>query len=243
MKYNKKKFIVALVIVFIVTALAIIWVKLPAGFLSEILGYIGKFAINTIKFLGYPGIVILMALESMIFPLPSELVMPFAGFLAEEGKMNIGLIILFSSMGSLLGSVISYYLGYYGGNKLVLKLGKYLLLDVADLEKAEKWFQKSGSKTIFICRFVPVIRHLISIPAGIGKMNFKKFCLYTVIGATMWNSILTYCGYALGKNWEMVRNYSEEVSMVTAVLLVVGSVFVIYRHVKNKNVERKLINN
>ena len=115
-----------------------------------IFDYIGQLAIKTIEFLGYPGITLLMILESMVVPLPSELVMPFAGFLAEKGKMNLWLIIFFSSLGSLLGSLISYYLGYYGGKRFVLKFGKYLLLNVTDLEKTERWFQKRGDKTIFL---------------------------------------------------------------------------------------------
>ena len=200
-----------------------------------ILDYIGQLTIKTIEFLGYPGITFLMTLESMVIPIPSELVMPFAGFLAEEGKMNFWLVIFFSSLGSLLGSLISYYLGYYGGKKFVLKFGKYLLLDSADLEKTEKWFQKRGDKTIFFSRFIPVVRHLISIPAGIGKMNLKKFCLYTIAGATLWNSFIAYCGYALGENWDKFRHYSEYFSVSVAIIFLFAAIYFIYRHFKNKN--------
>lgn len=175
-----------------------------------------------------------MALESMIFPLPSELVMPFAGFSAATGKLNFGLVIIASSLGSLLGSLISYYIGLYGGNKVVLKFGKYLLLDVTDLEKTEKWFQKKGTKTIFISRFIPVVRHLISIPAGIGKMHLWKFCLYTILGATLWNSFLTYLGYLLGENWHLIRNYSEYLSIVIAILILFSGTYFVYRHLKQK---------
>ncbi|MFH0798035.1 MAG: DedA family protein [Candidatus Woesearchaeota archaeon] len=206
--------------------------------LASILGHIGEFVVKTIDFLGYPGIAVLMALESMIFPMPSELVMPFAGFLAVDGKMSFWLIILFSSIGSIIGSLISYYIGYYGGNKFILKFGKYFLLDVTDLDKTERWFHKKGEKTIFISRFVPVVRHLISIPAGIGKMDLKKFCFYTIVGATMWNSILAYAGYVLGKNWELVRHYSEYASMVAAVLILVASAYFVHHHYRNKMKER-----
>lgn len=208
-----------------------------------ILTFLGQFAIRTIEFLGYPGITVLMALESMIVPLPSELVMPFAGFLSVEGKMNFGLVVLFSSLGSLIGSLISYYIGYYGGNKVVLKFGKYLLLDIVDLEKTEKWFQKKGEITIFISRFIPVVRHLISIPAGIGKMNLKKFCLYTILGASIWNAILTFCGYILGQNWNRLRHYSEYVSITVAILLLITGVYFIRRHFKNKSREKEAIKN
>ena len=209
---------------------------------TQILGIIGQFAINTIEFLGYPGLIILMAMESMVFPLPSELVMPFAGFLAVEGSLNFWLVILFSTLGSIIGSLISYAMGYYGGNKFVLKYGKYLLLDETDLAKTEKWFAKRGEKTIFISRFIPVVRHLISIPAGIGKMNLKKFCLYTIIGAAIWNGILTYCGYILGKNWQSIRHYSEYISITVAVLLVLAGGYFIYRHIKNKTKKERISN-
>ena len=215
----------------------IIWPRDSGKWLSQILGYIGQFAIKTIEFLSYPGIIILMALESMIFPMPSELVMPFAGFLVAEGKMNMGLVTLFSSLGSIIGSLISYFIGYYGGKTFVLKFGKYLLLEVADLEKTEKWFREKGIKTIFISRFIPVVRHLISIPAGIGKMNLKKFCLYTILGATMWNLFLAYCGYVLGKNWDVIKHYSEYISIIVATILVLAGVYFIYHRLRNKNRE------
>jgi membrane protein DedA with SNARE-associated domain len=202
--------------------------------LSQILAKIGLFAKDLILLLGYPGIFILMAMESMILPMPSELVMPFAGFLAAEHQFNFWLVVLFSSLGSIFGSLLSYALGKYGGNKFVLKYGRYFLLDETDLQKTEDWFQRSGEKTILISRFVPVVRHLISIPAGIGKMNLKKFCIYTIIGATLWNSFLAYLGYLLGRNWGLVRQYSEPVSITVAIILLAGGIYFVYRHVRNK---------
>src|SRR3989339_804306 len=160
------------------------------SFLSQILGYIGNLAITIISALGYPGLFFLMILESMVFPLPSELVMPFAGFLVYQGKLNLGLVIFFSSLGSLTGSLLSYAMGKFGGKKFISKYGKWFLLDESDLQKTEHWFSKRGEWTILIGRFVPVVRHLISLPAGMGKMNLKKFCIYTIIGATFWNAIL-----------------------------------------------------
>jgi membrane protein DedA with SNARE-associated domain len=170
----------------------------------------------------------------MIIPLPSELVMPFAGFLAVQGSMNFWLVILFSVAGSLAGSTISYYMGLWGGNRLVLKFGKYLFLDETDLKKTEAWFAKSGEKTIFIGRFVPVVRHLISIPAGIGKMNLKKFYLFTFLGAGIWNAFLAATGYVLGKKWNMVRHYSEPFSLTIVALLLIAGGILIYHHIKNK---------
>ena len=207
--------------------------------ITTLLQQLGEFFIRVIEMLGYPGIVLLMALESMIAPVPSELVMPFAGFLAGQGKLNFMLVIVFSSLGSLLGSLISYYIGKRGGYSLVKKFGKYLLLDETDLQKTQQWFEKRGEKTIFISRFIPVVRHLISIPAGVGRMDLKKFCLYTVLGATLWNGFLAYVGFVLGQRWEMVRQYTEPLSLAVAIILVIAAVIVVYRQVKHKKVQPK----
>ena len=206
--------------------------------ITNFLQQLGEFFIHVIQALGYPGIVLLMALESMIAPVPSELVMPFAGFLAGQGKMSFLLVIVFSSLGSLAGSLISYYLGKQGGYAIVKQFGKYLLLDETDLQKTQQWFEKKGEKTIFISRFIPVVRHLISIPAGVGRMNLKKFCLYTVLGATIWNSFLAYVGFVLGQRWEMVRQYTEPLSLAVAIVLLIVVAAMIYRHVKHKRIQK-----
>jgi membrane protein DedA with SNARE-associated domain len=139
-----------------------------------------------------------------------------------------------SSLGSIVGSLISYYMGRYGGNAFVIKFGKYVLLDVEDLKKTERWFERRGEYTIFISRFIPVVRHLISIPAGIGKMDLKRFSLYTLVGASMWNFILVYAGYLLGEHWARIKHYSEPVSLTVAAVLVIAFVFFVYRHVRDK---------
>lgn len=188
---------------------------------------------------GYAGIAFLMALESTMVPLPSELVMPFAGFLAAEARLNIWLVIFFSGMGSLAGSLISYYIGNLGGTALVRKLGKYVLLDEEDLESSQRWFSRYGERTIFICRFVPVVRHLISIPAGIAGMDIKRFCLYTVVGATMWNAILACMGYLLRENWEVLHHYMRPVSIVVFMLLSIALAIFFYKHVAKKLLVKK----
>jgi membrane protein DedA with SNARE-associated domain len=201
---------------------------------TKLLESLGKLIIIIISSTGYFGVFFLMALESMIAPIPSELVMPFAGFLAADGRFSFTMVVVSSSLGSIVGSLISYYMGKYGGNPLVIKFGKYLFLDVSDLKKTEAWFARRGEKTIFISRFIPVVRHLISIPAGIGKMNLPRFCIYTVIGATLWNTFLAYLGYVLGQNWPKVRHYSEYFSKAAALILVVAFVWFAYRHIRNK---------
>lgn len=200
------------------------------NFLTALIATLGSWAIATIDTLGYGGLVFLMALESMIVPLPSELVMPFAGFLVADGKMSAVGVVLSSSLGSVIGSLISYYLGKYGGVAAVHRFGKYLLLDEEDLAKTQAWFSRRGSATIFIGRFVPVVRHLISIPAGMGNMRLRIFLIYTLFGATLWNSFLAYLGFILGQRWEEVRHYSEYFSFAVLGILVIGVVWFVWRH-------------
>jgi membrane protein DedA with SNARE-associated domain len=184
---------------------------------------------------GYSGLIVLMALESMVAPLPSEAVMPFAGFLIFEGRFTFHEVIFFSTVGSIIGSVISYYAGMYGGRPFVTRFGRYLLLDSHDLEFTEKFFNKYGDKTIFFSRFIPVVRHLISIPAGVGEMKFGKFLLYTTIGAALWNSFLAYAGFRLKSHWEAIRHYSQTIDILVLILLLVGLTYFIYRHIKRLN--------
>jgi len=202
--------------------------------LSEILAAIGSFVLSTISLLGYAGIFFLMMLESMVVPVPSELVMPFAGFLVAQGNFNFILVIVASTLGSITGSLIFYYIGKTGGHTLVEKYGKYVLVDAEDIRKTEEWFQKRGDLTVFLARLIPVVRHLISFIAGIGKMNVKKFTLYTILGATLWNGILTYLGFILGQHWNEVSQYLEELDIIIVILLIVGCLYFAYRHITRK---------
>ena len=198
------------------------------------LAYIGSLAISITLALGYPGVAFLMALESMVVPLPSELVLPFAGYLTATGQLSFVWVFVASVIGSLIGSLISYYMGLWGGNKFVCTLGKYCFLDETDLTKTEELFKRHGDPVIFIARFIPVVRHLISIPAGIGKMDLKKFCFYTAAGAALWNLILIWLGYYLGQNWRLIRNYSEYFSIAVAALLVLAGIVFIVRHLRHR---------
>jgi len=189
---------------------------------------ISHFAIKCLDLGGYAGAGVLMALESMIAPIPSEAVMPFVGFLVADGRWNLWLAILATSFGSMVGSLLSYLMGFYGGKPLVLKVGKYLLLDRHDLELTEKFFhRRSGTLTIFISRFIPVVRHLISIPAGVGKMPLAPFLVATLIGATLWNVFLLHCGMTLREHWHLVQRYSHQVDLVVVLVLCGGGVWFI----------------
>ncbi len=196
---------------------------------------ITNFAIRCLDTFGYAGAGFLMALESMIAPVPSEAVMPFVGFQVADGKWNLTLAILVTSLGSIIGSMISYWIGYYGGKPLVLKVGKYLLLDRHDLELTEKFFhRRGGTLTLFLSRFIPVIRHLISIPAGIGKMPLVSFFSATLIGATLWNSFLLFCGMKLRAHWTDVQKYSHQADIVVVAGLALGLAWFIRGRLKKR---------
>jgi membrane protein DedA with SNARE-associated domain len=217
------------------------------SFISGILERLAVFAVNAVSYFGYIGVFFLMILESMIFPLPSELVMPFAGFLISQGKFSWFGVIVASTLGTLIGSLISYYIGKYGGNKLVLKYGNFFFLDVDDLKKTEKWFMTRGEMTIFVSRFIPAVRHVISIPAGIGKMDLKKFCVYTLLGGAIWNTFLAWLGFIVGENWNKIKVYSEYISIPIAIILLIVLIWFIIKHIRHKKSrsrsKKKNINN
>ena len=173
--------------------------------LTESLCYYNTLFINQCSYL---GIFVLMTLESMVFPIPSELVMPFAGFLIFSGHFDPLTVMVASSLGSVAGSLLSYGMGRLG-EPVVLRYGRYLLLNVHHLEWTKKFFNRHGGKTIFLSRFIPVVRHLISIPAGLAQMSLVPFLVYTVAGATLWNGFLTYLGVRLKENWWIIQRYTH----------------------------------
>lgn len=166
--------------------------------------------LNTMNALGYPGIFALMAMESSIIPVPSELVMPPAGYLAQQGQMNIWIAILMGTAGSLAGAYANYFAAHWLGRPLVLKYGRYVGINEAKFARVESFFLKHGEISTFIGRLLPVVRHLISIPAGIAGMNHLRFSLYTLIGAGMWCTILAWIGFFIGKEQALILKYSHQ---------------------------------
>jgi len=204
--------------------------------ITELISHI---AVRILDSTAYAGAFLLMALESMIAPVPSEAVMPFVGFLVTDGKWNLWLALLATSLGSLIGSLLSYWMGYYGGKPLVLKVGKYLLLNRHDLELTERYFSKrQGVLTVFIARFIPVIRHFISVPAGMGRMRLLPFMAVTLIGATMWNGFLLVLGMRLREHWTVVQKYSHQVDIAIVVLVVIGLIWFVRSRLRAR--KRKL---
>jgi membrane protein DedA with SNARE-associated domain len=196
---------------------------------------ISDLAVEILGRTGYAGAGFLMCLESMIAPVPSEAVMPFVGFKVADGQWNFWIAILVTSLGSIIGSLISYLMGYYGGKPVVLKVGKYLLLNQRDLERTEKFFhRKQGAVTLFISRFIPVVRHFVSIPAGMGRMPLIPFLAVTFLGATIWNTFLLICGMKLRENWSTVQKYSHQVDIAVAVFLLAGCAWFIRNRLKER---------
>ncbi|HJV67241.1 MAG TPA: DedA family protein [Geomonas sp.] len=192
--------------------------------------------LQTLKAMGYPGIFILMAMESSVIPIPSELVMPPAGYLAQQGQMSAGLAILCGTAGSLIGAYANYFTARYLGRPLLLKYGKYVLITEEKFAKVESFFLRHGEISTFIGRLLPVVRHLISLPAGLSGMNHVKFSLYTLLGAGIWVTVLTAIGYVIGSNQELIMKYSHH---ALGVVLVVSAIIVfIYVKLQRKRVEQ-----
>lgn len=189
-------------------------VELLAGFITSFISQIG-----------YVGVFFLMVLESALIPVPSEVIMPFSGFLVATGEFNIFYALVAGTLGNLVGSVIAYYIGSYVGRGLVLRYGKYVLLDEGHLDLSDRWFKKFGDKIIFVSRNLPAVRTYISLPAGISKMNIFKFSVYTLIGSTPWNFALLYGGVLLGKNWEVILKYT---TILDVLVVIAGIVFIIW---------------
>jgi len=159
---------------------------------------------DTVLALGYPGIVILMAIESSVLPLPSELVMPPAGYLAAQGKMSAVTAVLCGTLGSVLGALVNYGLAVFVGEPVLRKYGKYVLVSERSLDRSERFFRRHGEISTFVGRLLPVIRHLISIPAGMSRMRLARFISFTAVGAGLWCAILAYLGWLIGRHGEAV---------------------------------------
>lgn len=185
---------------------------------------------------GYGGIMLLMALESACMPVPSEIVMPFAGYLvARDGAMSLLGVTVAGALGCTIGSIAAYVFGYYAGRPLILRYGKYILIREKHLITAEEWFAKWGDKATFIARLLPVIRTVISLPAGIAKMNFKKFVFYSFVGSVPWTFMLAYVGYVLGSEWESIKVVFRELDIVVVVAVIAVVIYYVYRIKRNKS--------
>ncbi len=193
-----------------------------------------NFIYNVYQTLGWLGVVVLMTIESACIPLPSEIIMPLAGWmLVESPGLSVGFIALAAfcgAMGNVFGSLISYAVGAKGGLPLLKRYGKYVLISNHDLERANHWFGRYGDWITFIARFVPGVRTFISLPAGVAKMNLAKFTLYAFLGSFIWSGALAYAGYLLGQNWEKIRTVMRPFDYpILAAFIILVIVFVWWR--------------
>ena len=191
------------------------------------MGVIIDWIVQTVGALGYFGIFFMMLLESSIFPLPSEVVMIPAGYLCSKGEMDLTIVIVLGVLGSIAGALLNYYLAVKLGRKLLLKYGHYVFFTKETLEKVEIFFKKHGSFSTFTGRLIPVVRHYISLPAGLARMNLGLFCFYTGVGAGIWVSILTFLGYFFGQNEALLHEHLHTVSIGVGLFLVaIGAIYV-----------------
>ncbi len=181
---------------------------------------------------GYFGIMFLIAIENIFPPIPSEVILTFGGFVTTQSKLTVVGVIIFATIGSILGAVALYYIGKILNKErlekiVASKLGRILCLKKQDIEKADKWFDKQGPKAVFFARFIPIVRSLISIPAGMSEMPFLKFLLLTSIGTAIWNIVLVSLGVAMGENWEIIANIIDKYAKVVLVLIVIVGIILV----------------
>jgi membrane protein DedA with SNARE-associated domain len=201
--------------------------------LEKIIAILATWIMGVISTMGYGGIVLLMAIESACIPLPSEIIMPFAGFLVFKGEMVLWMVAIAGALGCIVGSIPAYYLGMYGGRPLVEKYGKWVLISHKDLKWADHAFEKHGDIIIFIGRLLPAVRTFIAFPAGVARMHMGKFILYTFVGSLIWCYLLAFAGFKMGEHWESLKVYFHEFHYVIAGAGLIFVIWYLKRHFKH----------
>ncbi len=198
--------------------------------IETIVEMLSRFVIATISAMGYAGIVVTMAIESACIPLPSEIIMPFSGYLVLTGQFSLLGVTLAGTIGNVLGSIVAYVAGVYGGRPFVERYGPYMLIRQQDLDQADRWFAKYGEAAVLISRMLPVIRTFISLPAGIARMPFWRFVVFTFIGAFPWCFLLAYIGLVMGEHWADLRQYFHQIDVVIGAVLFLGVAYFLRTH-------------
>ena len=204
-----------------------------------------QFILHIIEQFGYFGVFFLILIENVFPPIPSEVILLFSGFFSSYNSLSVFYMILASTLGSFLGAIILYYIGKIFNKERLKKIvngrfGKILFLKENDIDKADEWFDNKGNKSVFFCRFVPIVRSLISIPAGMSEMPMGKFIIYTICGSMIWNTVLICLGYRLGSNWEYVLTILDKYQMVVIVILVIIFGYVIIKFYRKKRKSKKI---
>ncbi|MBV9209783.1 MAG: DedA family protein [Acidobacteria bacterium] len=208
---------------------------------ARIIEILSSFIVAVISALGYSGVVLLMAIESACIPLPSEIIMPFSGYLVYRGEFNLWLVGIAGAVGCVLGSLVAYWVGMYGGRPLIEKYGRYLLISRHDLDLADRWFARYGEVIIFISRLLPAIRTFIAFPAGVARMNLTRFVIYTFAGSLPWCIGLAYIGQLLGEQWDKndtLKTWFHRFDFVIGILGVLAVAWWIWRHVKHARADK-----
>jgi len=207
---------------------------------AKIIEILSAFVVATISALGYPGIVLLMGIESACIPLPSEVIMPFSGYLVYTGRFNLWSVAVAGAVGCVVGSLVAYWVGMYGGRPLIEKYGRYVLVSRRDLDLADRWFAKYGELIVFTSRLLPVIRTFIAFPAGVARMNLSRFVAYTFLGSLPWCLGLAYVGQKLGEQWDKndtLRSWFHRFDFVIVIIGVLAVIWWVWRHIKESRRE------
>jgi len=206
-------------------------------------GDLAEWVKDVIESLGYPGVVFIVALENLFPPIPSEVVLPFAGFLSGEGRFDFWLVVLAATAGSVIGAWILYYVGRWigedWGRQILLDRGRFFLMSAADLERADRWFADHGRSTVFFARLVPGVRSLVSLPAGFARQPLAEFTLYTTLGSAVWNVLLIGAGHLLGENWDRVEGVVAPLTYVVYAGIVGGAGYAFYLLCRRRAARRR----
>jgi membrane protein DedA with SNARE-associated domain len=197
---------------------------------EAIITEISRFVVSMISTFGYTGIFLTMAIESACIPLPSEIIMPFAGYLVTTGQFTMLGVTLAGAIGNVAGSLVAYYAGVWGGRPFFERYGSYMLVSVRDIEMADRWFAKYGEAAVFFGRMLPIVRTFISLPAGIAGVNIYRFILFTFLGALPWCYLLAYVGVKMGEHWEQLKDYFHQFDIVIGVGLALAIGYFVWSH-------------
>ena len=200
---------------------------------GKLLAALATLIVGVISSLGYGGIVLLMAIESACIPLPSEVIIPFSGYLVSRGVFSLWGVALAGAVGCMLGSIVAYYVGAWGGRRLVERYGRYLLISHHDLDMADRWFARHGDITILVGRLLPVVRTFIAFPAGVARMAMGKFLVYTFIGSLIWCWGLAWIGERLGEHWDSLGAYFHRFDAAIIALILTGATWWVWRHLRH----------
>ena len=209
--------------------------------IARIIELVSAFIVATISTLGYGGVVLLIAIESACIPLPSEVIMPFSGYLVYTGQFNLWIVTVAGAFGCVLGSLLAYWVGMRGGRPLIEKYGRYILISRHDLDLADRWFAHYGEAIVFISRLLPAIRTFIAFPAGVARMNLKKFVIYTFAGSLPWCFGLAYAGQKLGEQWDknpLLKSWFHRFDFVIGIVIAIAVVWWVWRHLRHLRDEK-----